>query len=172
MHACSENDSCPTFILHPAHGLTCSCTLGSSRISSFRETRTHAAERYLAATSGVEPLFDDLLLVKLGNVEDFEPTYHYNLNDLLTEYNVPAGGDSETCCKKLVEGFFQRRKKGMEVVAKKSVPCFKVLPRSIYSNDQFPDMVVYVFGNIILIIEVHSCRKRESFINSIKKNIH
>ena len=56
----------------------------------------------------MEPLFNDLLLIEPGNVEDFEPTYRYNLNDLLTKYNIPAEGDSETCCQKLVESFLEK----------------------------------------------------------------
>ena len=118
----------------------------------------------------MEPLFNDLLLIKSGNVENFEPTYRYDLNDLLTKYNIPAEGDSETCCQKLVESFLASRKRGMTVVPKQSVKCFKLLPQTIYSSDQFRDLVVYVFNKIILIIEVHSCKKK-SFINSIKKTI-
>ena len=42
----------------------------------------------------------------------------------------------------------------------------------MYSNQQVPDTIVYdKDGNILLIIEVHSCLKGKSFHNSVKKTI-
>lgn len=120
---------------------------------------------------GVQPLFDELKLLKGCDIDSFDLPTDYDLGDILTNYSCPAAEDSETSCKKLVESFMNTSR-GFTVEAKKAVAVFRELPQSIYSNREVPDVVVYdKAGNIILTIEVHSCVKKMSFNNIIKKTV-
>lgn len=103
-------------------------------------------------------------------MDTFKPQYNYDLRELLEHHGVtPVVNDSEVSCKHLVDLFVRTR--GKHVVAKNGVAEFKVLPQTVYTNRQVPDVTIYINGHIIIVIEVHSCTKSMSFINSIKKTI-
>lgn len=148
--------------------------LGSARVltKNWNFTRTHACERYVAATStvcGVEPLFEELSILKEGGINNFEVVEPpYDLKEILHMHNCQVvGRDSEESCKQLVEAFLKKRF-NFRVASKQGVA---TLPQSVYSSRQVPDVAVYISDHIIEIIEVHSCQKKKSFINSIKKTI-
>lgn len=119
---------------------------------------------------GISPLFDELRIVKGCLVDDFPFRTDYDLEDLLSQYMCEPADDPENSCKQLVDSFIKPG--SFTVEAKKGVAAFRGLPQTVYTNRQLPDNIIYdKAGNILLIIEVHSCFKDKSFHNSVKKTI-
>lgn len=137
-----------------------------------------AKKRSVNASStvcGVVPMFNMLSILKTTgeiindswasdiNIEK------YDLQALCVRHDVELGRSQEQSCKKLVDRLL---KKGRTVTDEEvSLANFKKMHITVYSAWHKPDVAIYLKGLLILILEVHSCGKKASFANTIRKTI-
>jgi hypothetical protein len=94
----------------------------------------------------------------------------YDLRALCQELNVTVTSERhEDACQKLLQQCLN--KKVYQVDKEVDLPGFKNMHACINSISQRPDVAVYTKQVLVLIVEVHSCTKKESFSNTIRKCI-
>ncbi len=157
-------------------------TSGTKR--PLEDYKSSAKKRSINASStmcGVVSLFDALNCLETSNdlsdlIDDWvdKITDRYNLCDLIRHHQKKVGsGGHEEACKGLVKQLLKQKNVRCAVDEEIDLPDFKKMHMAIYSNWHKPDVAIYLqkFKLLILIVEVHSCSKKYSFGNTIRKII-
>lgn len=106
---------------------------------------SHAPKTATSTICGISPLFKECNLLAKTNVVLHDTISLYNLTDLMKFYKLKpkVDGTSESATAELIDKILGKKDPKLEVkvLPTASVPCFKLLPQSVYTNLQ----LLYMF---------------------------